>query len=52
MRSNWANEMAGRAAKEVALSLGTVPGLKKGELFLSFDAFRNDAMLEVLAHRR
>src|SRR5271165_4466780 len=36
--------------EKVALSLGTVPGLKDHELLLSFNAFRNDAKLEVLTH--
>ena len=39
-----------RRTEEVALSLRAVPRLKKCELFRSFDAFGNDALLEVDAH--
>ncbi len=37
-------------AEEVALSLCTVPGLKEFQLFLSFNAFCNHALLQILAH--
>src|ERR1700730_3079576 len=37
-------------AEEVALSFGTVLGLKECELFLRFDALGNHAQLEGLAH--
>src|ERR1700676_1290294 len=37
-------------AEEVALSFCTVLGLKECELFVSFDALGNHALLEILAH--
>ena len=38
--------------EKIALTLGTVAGLKKCELFRSFDAFRNDALLEFFVEHR
>jgi len=37
-------------AKQVALSFRAVPGLKKCELFLCFDALGNHPLFEILAH--
>jgi hypothetical protein len=37
-------------AEEVALSFRTVVSLEEGELFLRFDAFGNDTLVEVLGH--